>query len=200
MMNRRILFALLLALTACATKPAPDKIGLGVLLPEDYRQTFIQYARVDREDQTIRELYIAPDALDLVRASRFLANGTVIVIEGYHALLDDAGEPVLDAEGHYVKGEPLEMVHVIEKRPDWTAADFTTEARTTGAGDWNFGSYQFDSPEKFDEDLSACFNCHNSTQQTDFVYTYPLLLAYARTGEVQYFYCDISGRVACDIF
>lgn len=196
MIYRRILCALFLGLTlaACGTKAAPTSIG--VVLPADYRNTLVQYARVDREDHTIRELYVTSHALDQLRFSRALADGTVIVIEAYHALLNDNGEPLLDADGRYLKGEPLEMVHVIEKRPDWTDSDFNSEART---GTWNFGSYQFESSERFDEDLNACFNCHNTTPQTDFIYTHTLLLTYALTGKVQYFFCDIGGRVACEI-
>lgn len=195
MIYRHFFCLLVLALTACATKAAPA--SLGVALPADYHQNLVQYARVDREDQTIRELFVRPETIEQIQSSRALADGTVIVIEAYHALENAEGEPLLDADGRYLKGEPLEMVHVIEKRPNWTDADFTSAARS---GTWNFGSYQFDSSERFDEDLSACFNCHNATPATDFVYTYPLLLAYALTGDVQYFYCDIGGRVACSFF
>jgi hypothetical protein len=191
-----LLIILCAALTACA---APERVTIGVLLPEGYRENFVQYARVDREDATIRELYVHPDTLEQVRAGRVLADGTIIVIEAYHAQIDDQGEPILDSEARFVKGIPIEKVHVIEKRPDWTAADFTSDTRTTGAGNWNFGSYQFDSNARFDEDLNACFHCHNATPETDFVYTYPLLLTFARTGEVQYFYCDIAGRIACEL-
>jgi hypothetical protein len=196
MIYRRIVFFLCILLTACTTA-AP--VSTGVLLPEGYRENFVQYARVDREDAIIRELYIHPNALEQVRAGRLLADGTVIVIEAYHAQLNANDEPLLDEKGHFIKGEPLEMVHVIEKRPDWTAADFASDTRTTGRGDWNFGSYQFGAAERFDEDLNACFNCHNTTPQTDFVYTYPLLVDFVRSGQVQYFYCDIAGRIACQL-
>jgi hypothetical protein len=193
--HRSIITLIVALLLAACTKPAPA----GVLLPESYRTHYVQYARIDRVDATIRELYIHPDALEQVRSSRALVDGTVIVIEGYYAERDANGDPVLDDAGRFVKGAPIEKVHVIEKRPNWTAAEFPSDVRTTGAGDWNFGSYQFDSPNRFDEDLNACFNCHNAAPETDFVYTYPLLVAFAHSGEVQYFYCDISGRVACEL-
>lgn len=193
MPDRRLLAALTvcLLLTACA-QAAP----LGVLLPENYRTEFAHFARVDRKDGTARDLYVSPGVLDAVRAGSPLPDGTRIVIEAYYAQVDANGAFMRDVNGWFVKGEPFEMVHVMEKRRTWTSADFLSDARV-GNGQWNFGSYRSDGGERFDEDLAACFNCHNATPQTDFIYTYSLLVAYARSGEAQYFYCDLAGRIAC---
>ncbi|MBZ0290040.1 MAG: cytochrome P460 family protein [Anaerolineae bacterium] len=192
-MSHRLLVLMILALllAACA-QSAP----VGVLLPDNYRTEFIHFARVDRKDGIARDLYVSPDALENVRAGGSLPIGIRIVIEAYQAQTDANGAYRRAANGWLLKGEPLDMVHVAEKRAGWTEADFMGEARADN-GRWNFGSYQFDSTQRFDEDLNACFNCHNAAPQTDFIYTHSLLAAYARTGQVQYLYCDLTDRIAC---
>ncbi|MBZ0297972.1 MAG: cytochrome P460 family protein [Anaerolineae bacterium] len=177
-----------IALAGCAT--TTEATTPGVPFPANYQDTFVRYAQVERPDGTIRDLYISPNAVG--RGS--LPDGTTILIEGYHAAEDDSGEYLHDADGHYIKGEPFEMLHVIQKRGNWTDADFPGETRT---GNWNFGSFEAATGERFEEDLLACFNCHNATPRTDFIYSRPQLNNYARTDLLQYFYCDVTGRLAC---
>jgi hypothetical protein len=166
----------------------------GANLPENYPADFVQYARVDRTDGTIRDLYIARDALETTLSNGSLRDDAIIVIDGYDARRDANGDLLLDENGHYVKDVPFESFHIAVKRPDWDELDFPTTVR---AGNWNFFSFDQQTHEPFDEDLGACFNCHQATPQSDFIYTRRQLARFASSGEVQYFLCNLSERIAC---
>jgi hypothetical protein len=101
---------------------------------------------------------------------------------------------VLDENGRYENGDAFEMLHVLEKRADWAATDFVSENRI---GQWNFGSFNTANGEFFDENMSACFHCHNATERTDFLYSAPLLRDYIQTGQTQFLLCDLPDRIAC---
>jgi len=198
-----IVFGLGMVFTAAVAFPsAPSKASVSptppysaVNFPSQYRTQFIQYATVQRPDGTIRNLYINPEAITFIkRGSAFLPDNTVIVIDGYYALKTSAHEYQFDGNGRYVNGDSFEMLHVIEKRDDWTPADFVGENRI---GNWNFGSFDMATGGYFDENMSACFHCHNATSQTDFLYSASLLGRYLQTGEVQFFICDLPDRIAC---
>ncbi len=205
-MRRMILcFALLLA-AACApaastrTPPtpvptdAPSGPVSAVPYPANYRDTFLQYVTVDRKDAVVRYIYVSPNAIASLQASRRIPDHTIIVVEAYDAQRDANGDPITDADGHFIAGDPLPMLHVAEKRSDWQAGDFPSAARS---GQWNFASFQIDGSARFDEDLNACFNCHMATQGTDFIYTANLLAQYARSGQTLYSYCNQRRRITC---
>lgn len=164
-----------------------------VSYPAGYRTDFLHYATVQRPDGTIRDLYINDIGARAAQTGD-LAPGTIIVIEGYQALTTDNGDYITDDRGHYIKGEPFPMVHVREKRSDWSNTDFVSNARN---GRWNSGSFELQTGKLFKESLTACFHCH-STAPDDFLYSFPQLYAYAQTGELQYFLCRTTGRTACE--
>jgi hypothetical protein len=199
------IFTILFISAACASNSAKPEAPASpppdfkfkpsnVELPENYRTEFLHYATVDHSDAVIRNIYISPQAANDLQVGYSLPNQTIIVIEAYNAELDLDGEPLRDANGRYIKAEPLDMVHVAEKRFDWSESDFSGTVR---AGSWNFGSYAYETGDLYDEDINACFNCHNATGNSDFIYTYSLLGRYKRSGETQYLYCDLPDRIAC---
>jgi hypothetical protein len=167
----------------------------GVKLPQDYQTAFVHYARVQRSDGTSRSIYINPEAIEAIKAgSRLLPEHTVIVIEGFYARKDGDGEYVLDDNGRYENGDAIEMLHVLEKRANWADVDFVSENRI---GQWNFGSFNTATGDFFDENMSACFHCHNATEHTDFLYSVSLLGSYIQTGQTQFLLCDLPDRIAC---
>lgn len=166
----------------------------GVSYPENFRDTFVRYATIDRIDGTVRDIYISPDALDNLSGRGALPDGSVILVDAYYAQHDADGELLFDEVGHLIKGEPFEMFHVLEKRADWQPEAFVSDARV---GNWNFGSFETHTGKPFDENLTGCFHCHNPAAQTDFVYSLPLLARFLLSNEVQYFYCDLPDRLAC---
>lgn len=171
--------------------PAP--LHSGVRLPLNYRSTYLHYATIERPDGTIRDIYINPEAL-ASSGDYLLPNHTTIVIEGYYAQRDENGEIRLDSTNHYLRGEPFEAVHVREKSSNWSRADFVSEVRS---GQWNFGSFEAQTGQPFKESITACFNCHNASSQPDFLFTFPQLYSYAVSNELQFYFCNLTGRSAC---
>lgn len=211
MINRYLLpFLLLMALlTACAPADHLPQAAQGAVLaaaesdrfpdsavpyPEGYRAAFVHYLTVDRPDATVRDIYISPEAITALRLGQPLPENTVIVIEGYAAQVDAAGQPLAGPDGRYLRAEPLDMLHVAHRRSGWAEGDYPSVAR---AGRWNFGSFDTKTGAPFDEDLAACFNCHQTMSGTDFLYTTEHLLQYARTEEPQYLFCNLRRRVPC---
>lgn len=163
----------------------------GVELPTDFRNTLVQYAIVERRDGTIRDIYINEDALTKFEATGFLPDDTIMVIEGYDGLRDEEGELVYGEDGHLMKGEPLEMIHVAHQNSAWQDTDFVDDTRL---GRWNFGSFDAKTFTPFDEPIAPCFQCHSPHGGP---FTLNFLRAYERTGDVYYEYCDQTGRSPC---
>lgn len=187
------IWLLALLLTACgATEYAVPR---GVQFPANYRTEFVQYATVDHKDGIVRDLYIQQSSLDQVRSGYALPDGTIIVIEMYSAQKDANGEYLRDAQGRLIKAEIQSPLHIAEKRSTWQREDFEFDALSD---DWNFGSYTLEG-ELFDEALVPCFNCHNTTERSDFIWSLPMIWRYQRQGEIQYFYCNAGGRSPCDL-
>lgn len=181
---------LLWVLLAAACTPSTQ----GVIYPANYRADFLHYVTVDRPDATVRDIYINPEAVEYLRRGNRLPDDTIIVVEAYHAEVDANGDPLLDELGRYIKAAPMAMVHVAQKRSHWAEADFPGAAR---AGAWNFGSFTFGAGTPFDEDLTACFNCHQAAPQTDFVYSGRQLTRFVMTDTTQYFFCELRRRTPC---
>ncbi len=166
-----------------------------VKLPQDYQNAFIHYATVQRSDGTSRNIYINPQAIEAIKAgNRFLPENTIIVIEGFYAQKDDDDKYLIDNNGRYENGDAFEMLHVLEKRNDWATTDFVDENRI---GQWNFGSFNTANGDFFDENMSACFHCHNATERTDFLYSASLLGGFIQSGQTQFLLCDLPDRIAC---
>jgi hypothetical protein len=183
---------LTLILTACgSTEYAPR----GVQFPANYRTEFVQYATVDHKDGIVRDLYIQQSSLEQLRAGYALPDGTIIVIEMYNAQRDAAGELLLDEQGRMLKAEIQSPLHIAEKRSNWRLEDFEAGQLSE---DWNFGSYTVEGA-LFDEALTPCFNCHNTTERTDFIWSLPMIWRYQRSGDLQYFYCNAGGRSPCEL-
>ncbi|MCE2489231.1 MAG: cytochrome P460 family protein [Anaerolineae bacterium] len=183
----------LLLLAACSASEQPYS-DAGVGYPADYATSFAHYATVDRGDGTIRDLYISPRALQGLRNTGRLPHDSVLVIELWQAALDAQGEPLLDSAGHLRKGEMQDTLHVAHKRMDWDEADFSSAAR---AGNWNFGSFDRQDGATIDENLTACFNCHQASSRNDFLYSARELARFAMSDTTQYFFCELGRRSPC---
>jgi Cytochrome P460 len=178
-------------IAGCASDVSPRQPG--VTFPPNYPQDFVQYARVDRTDGKIRDLFINRAAFEAFQSGYPLPNDTIILIDGYDASRDADGKLILDEQGRYIKDKSFENFHVAHKRSDWTDADFLSSIRV---GQWNFGSFNPDGTA-FDEDLNACFNCHQVQVNTDFIYSYRQLARFSSSDQIQYFLCNLSERIAC---
>ncbi|MEQ9501618.1 MAG: cytochrome P460 family protein [Deltaproteobacteria bacterium] len=136
-----------------------------VTYPADYESTFTFTTTVDKaSNNQVRDVY-ANDAAIGSAASEVLARGSVLVMEVYGAQLDMDGNPVLDENGRYTRGE-LAVVAVSEKLEG--NGQYRPDSRN---GEWE---YAFFSPsgEGLNPDAD-CFGCHleNTGTATDFIFT-----------------------------
>ena len=110
-----------------------------MVLPQNYRDNLVLYARVDRSDAITRNIYITPAALDAVRSGEPFPERTQIVVEAFYAARDSAGNILTDANGHLIPGEFDPEVHVAEARSTWLIEDL---AASSHVGDWNFAAFE----------------------------------------------------------
>jgi hypothetical protein len=157
-------------------------------LPPDYRDTFVNYARVDRSDGISRNLYISPDSMAAVAAGQPLPEGTTLIIEAYFS--DGVG-----SDGRLSQDTLDPEIHMAEFRSTWRIEDL---AASSHVGGWNFGAFDYDTGEVVAETpLNDCFSCHEGAQRTEFVFSDWVLDSYAASGEVVYRYCPRPGRLPC---
>jgi hypothetical protein len=164
-----------------------------MVLPPDYRDTFALYAAIDRPDSVTRRIYISPEAIAALKGGRTLPERTQIVVEAYNAARDEDGHLLHDADGHLIPGDLKPEIHIAELRSTWLIEDL---AASSHVGGLNFASFDSDGA-RTDELLSECFSCHDSSASRGFLFTNNQLRRYATTGETQYSYCALPGRVPC---
>jgi plastocyanin len=145
---------------AIQVRAGGDKVGF----PETYAAGIL-YGTVDRYDnKQYREQYVTPAAIEAVRKGQPIPSGTVITMVEYKAQLDAQGNPVKDANGHFVKGE-LNGYAVMEKRSGW-GAEYPDNIRN---GEWEYQSFTADKKANDKANLNACFQCHKPHAGQDFV-------------------------------
>jgi hypothetical protein len=165
-----------------------------MVLSDNYRETFVQYAQVDRSDNITRKLYITPSALDALRAGLDFPERTQIIIEAYDAARDAEGNVLRDASGHLLPGDFDPRVHFAEFRSTWRIADLAASSRV---GNWNFSAQDYITHAPTGEALADCFSCHTGADRTGFLYSRPQLDRYLQTDTVQYRTCALPGRFPC---
>jgi hypothetical protein len=184
--------AVTLSPTAAATYP-PGREPM--MYPANYRENLVHYLTVDRGDAVTRNIYISPEAVEAALRGEMIPYGTITVIEAFDAGRDVLGRVQVDATGRLIPGElRVDEIHVGERRSTWLIED--THANTYFDG-WNFRAFDFNTGSPVDRDLNECFNCHDRAFRTEFMFTRNELYQFARTGQVQYFYCPFQGRVPC---
>src|SRR5215470_2776270 len=155
-MNRavtRAAAALIVLLALATTSGAgPDKISF----PANWK-SFVLYNVVDRYDiKQYRELYASSqEAVTAAKAGRPLPDGTVLALVQYKAQLDINGNPVRDANGRFMKGDPV-AVAVMEKRKGW-GTEYPDDLRN---GEWEYAAFSLDGNLNTQANYKACFQCH----------------------------------------
>ncbi|PYN89968.1 MAG: hypothetical protein DMD87_03620 [Candidatus Rokuibacteriota bacterium] len=87
-------------LAAVPGTAGPEKIAF----PARYKD-HVLYATVDRYDnKQYRELYGTPEAVKAAREGKPIPSGTVLTLIQYKAQVDDAGNPIRDGDGRFVRG------------------------------------------------------------------------------------------------
>jgi plastocyanin len=158
--------AVLVAVTLFATggSAGPEKIAF----PAGW-QKFVLYNVVDRYDnKQYRELYASTqEAVDAAKAGKPLPAGTVLVLAQYKAQVDAQGNPVKDAKGRFVKGDPIALT-VMEKRAGW-GTEYPDDLRN---GEWEYAAFSLDGTLNTQANYKACFQCHKPHEKLDFVISY----------------------------
>ncbi len=158
--------ALLLA-AATLSSAGPDR----VTFPSGYKG-HLRYMSVDRPfNDTVREMYVSPEAAKTATAGQPLPSGTVLTMEVYKAKLDDAGKPLKDATGRFVKGD-LVTIMVMEKRAGW-GAEYPDDLRN---GEWEYAQFEPDGRPRQPADSQPCLGCHKRMSRQDFVFSLPQLV------------------------
>lgn len=165
-----------------------------MILPSNYRQTFPQYAQVDRSDAVTRRLYISPSALEAIRSGEDFPDYTQLIIEAYDASRDVLGSLLRDDAGFLVPGSLRPQIHIAEKRSTWFIEDL---ASSSHVGNWNFAAFDRETGLPTGEIRADCFSCHDGADESGFTFTRAEIEQYAETGEIQYRYCARPERLPC---
>jgi len=129
------------------------------------------YTIADRYDvKQYRELYTTPAALQAARESKPLPAGTVITLIQFKAPVDAQGNPVKDARGRFLKGDPIGCA-VMEKRAGW-GAEYPDDLRN---GEWEYSAFGIDGKFNDKANFKACFQCHKPHDAQDYVISYPAM-------------------------
>lgn len=149
-----------------------------VNLDENYRQTLVLYATVERVDGKSRNIYINPDALAAFRSNQPFRPGTQIVIETFGANPNGA-DFERDGNGRLIQSNFETEVHI-------------SQLSSTG---WIFAARDIASDSV--RDSSACRSCHEIPNDPDLLFTRTHLQDFANTGQVHFEACPIPGRSPC---
>ncbi len=153
----------LLAIITQSPATAEDRVSL----PENYRETFVEYLSLDRtqnHDQFIR-LFADPVAIQGTDDSGELPAGSVLVGEVYSVLKDENGEIVNTALGRRISNKMV-LIAVMEKNDGW--AD--TSSSPIDVGDWDFAAYKPDGTSA-GKNLDACRACHSPLKASDYLFS-----------------------------
>jgi plastocyanin len=178
MRRRTAVVAMSAALAALAAPFLAPRIDAG---PEKVRfpdlGRLVPYATVDRYDiKQYRELFATPEALEAAKAGRPLPSGTILTLVQYKAKPDEAGNPVKDDKGRFVKGDIVGYT-VMEKQTGW-GTEYSADIRN---GEWEYAAFKPDRTFNEKADIRACFQCHKPHERIDFVISYARM---AGTGDL----------------
>lgn len=161
-MHRLAAGSIAVALAALAAGDAvagPDRVSL----PQNYRESFVNYLDVDHHDRKrVRKMYVNPQAHAAATAGAELPDGTVLIMEDHDARTDANGDLVFGADGRLVAEEAVTNVFVMEKNTAWS----------TENGHWDYAWYLPDGTPKPDAKFAGCFSCHANRAERDYTFTY----------------------------
>ena len=143
-------------------RAAGDKVAF----PKDYAKGVLYWVQDRPGNKQVREYYISKAAIDAVKADKPIPSGTVITVVQYNAKIDDAANPIKDANGRFVKTD-LRGYTVMEKRTGW-GADYAADVRN---GEWEYQQFTAEKMPSPMVDLMTCLICHKRQETQDFVYS-----------------------------
>jgi hypothetical protein len=154
--------ALAVAVTLTQVRADGDK----VVFPKDYAEGVLYTSHDLADVKEFREFYITPAGLAAARNGLSLPSGTVITLARYDVRLDGRGNPVPDANGHFIKTE-LKAYRVMEKRSGW-GSEYPPSKRN---GEWEYQAFLPGGKVDQKVNIDSCFQCHKNGDSTNFMFT-----------------------------
>lgn len=149
----------------------PAVANTRVKFPEGFHETFVRYHVIDSpEKKQVSVFYANRTAAEAARAGHELPDGSVLLFEVYAAKLDDAKQPVKDAQGRLVP-EKLLAHAVMEREVGWGDA----VPAMLRNGNWNYAAFRPDKQPIAAANLAECFACHKPQEKASFAFTLPQL-------------------------
>lgn len=136
-----------------------------VEFPTNYKTEFTLYHTQNRaNNKQVADFYANGKAIESIKKGE-LSDGSIIIMEVYKPEMSNDGNPVIGADGTFVKSS-LAAVAVMQKNRAWDAA-FPEEDRT---GDWGYAIYSPSGDNK--ENNLQCASCHMPMRSNDYMFTY----------------------------
>jgi plastocyanin len=136
--------------------PAEDRVGF----PEGYQSTYQTFFVLDRPDNKQVRVIYANDKAAAAKPGDF-PYGSILVMETYRTVEDEAGNVVLDENGRYQR-DTLAGIFVMRKEPGFGAA---YEMNRTG--EWEYVAFRPDKSYSTTASNSApCAVCHTDAGGT----------------------------------
>jgi hypothetical protein len=167
LMKRKFLIAVAIGWIGAAQTPQPDRVGFR----SGYRETFVRIRVSDRADSKTTAIIYANLAGATVHPGEPgpYPYGSILINEAWSTVKDEAGQVLLDENGHY-KLDRLEKVHVMRKE-----RGFGEMYGNNRSGEWEYVSFAPDGktyltpPGKSGTD---CARCHRqfATVNRDWVF------------------------------
>lgn len=143
-----------------AASAGPEKVEY----PKNYQSQYVWMGDIDRADNnTIRRLYMNPEAYAAAKAGQNLPDNSILVLEMRSIQMAD-GKPVTK-EGRFVPGDAVVGIAVQQKK-----RGFGTEyAETLRNGDWEYAVFDINGVRR-NASTQACLQCHKPREAEDFTF------------------------------
>jgi plastocyanin len=146
-------------------RPAPQEDRVG--FPAGYGETFRLLVVFDRPDNKQVRALCANELAAGIAPGETFPYGSVLVMETWHAKQDSNGNPVLDANGRFIR-QTLSGIFVMRK-----GQGFGQAYGPDRSGEWEYVAYRPDGSTSIPpRNTNNCANCHlnQAGPSTDFVF------------------------------
>jgi hypothetical protein len=186
------------AVPIAAVQPTPHGAALSDVVGTPYRETFAYYTTMNRPSDdvtlelndpprqldTIRDMYLSPDAIAARRAGQPLPVGSIVVMEVYRAQTDAAGQTLRDADGRFVRGELLAVETARNEQADNEV--------------WSVGVFDPQTLRAKPFDVQKCLTCHDTAANGHpFIMTNRGLRTFVSSGNPAFGVCTRANRESC---
>jgi len=138
-----------------------------VVFPENYKSTFTKYHTINfPAAKQVRFYYANPAALKAARGGKDLPDGSVLFAEVYTAKLDDAKNPVKDADGFFVPDQ-LVGYTAMQREAGW-GSEFPEMLRNEN---WNYAVFTKDKAQRPGVNQAECLGCHKPLDRASYTFT-----------------------------